>query len=205
MAAAQKAFFTNSFESWEDVSQENPFGQLQKTVTSPRRICLPISSLDAEYAPSRCAVSFSRWTRYNPNSMSAPAGQLKASVLWRATGTSPTYNPPVSELAPLEVFEAASMGVKPEAREKWCDWRNRRCPRSSPPSSVRLVTDSGLDFGRQPIPRMSTDSSLTRALQKASGGDGGGGGLAATKQYGLHGLTSEDLPSAFELDSDEED
>ncbi|KAH4855000.1 hypothetical protein HBI16_156400 [Parastagonospora nodorum] len=136
--------------------------------------------------------------------MASPFGLLKASVLCKACGTSPSYDPPISEWVYLGADQPAHVEGEPEVREKWSDWRQRRSPgglRMAVPG-MYVEKNTELRFARQPIKRMSSESQLTRGIKM---GLRAGNEVTLADKYGLQGLTCEDLPSAFDSESDEED
>ena len=64
---------------------------------------------------------------------------------------------------------------------------------------MSLPCEEGL-FMKQPVKRVSTSSQLTASIKSSNGRECS---MSAAQRYGLEGLRSEDLPSAFD-DSDEE-
>lgn len=184
----------------------SPITPNQDEPAAPRRIYLRTSALHAEYSPGHRAVSFSSWTRYSTSPITAPSGQLKASVLCKASGTSPSYDPPVSEWAFLGAGQPITMTGKPEVREKWSDWRQRRSPGGSPLSTkVGEEGSEGIDFRKRPIKRVSIESQLTRSIKTGSETDfETEKATMAAKKNRLEGLTCDDLPSAFDSDSEDD-
>jgi hypothetical protein len=173
--------------------------------SAPRRIpLLQPPSLDADASSIRRTVSFSSWTRFTTLPISTPTGQLKASVLCKASGLSPSYDPPASEWVYLGVEQPIFTG-RPEDMRKF-HWRRQQGPGQSSMSSSSSCAsirkgNEAITFARQPVKRMSTESVISQEVKiKGFGGMGAG---VRTKKYGLEGLTCEDLPSAFD-DSDDE-
>jgi hypothetical protein len=62
-----------------------------------------------------------------------------------------------------------------------------------------------MEFPRHPVKRASRISQLTSSIDKASSDDKERGVTMTVNKYGLIGLTCEDLPSAFDSDSEDED
>jgi hypothetical protein len=62
-----------------------------------------------------------------------------------------------------------------------------------------------MEFPRHPVKRASTISQLTSSIDAASPDDKERGVTMTVNKYGLIGLTCEDLPSAFDSDSEDED
>lgn len=136
--------------------------------------------------------------------MISPSGLLKASVLCKACGTSPSYDPPISEWVYLGADQPAHVDGKPEIRERWSDWRQRQSPSGVQMTvpGMHMEEKPELSFAKQPIKRMSTESQLTRGIKM---GSHVGDEVRLTDKYGFQGLTCEELPSAFDSESDEED
>lgn len=65
--------------------------------SAPRRIFLKPSTPDIDNLPSHHCISSSHWLRFSTSPVTAPSGQLKASVLCKGSGTSSSYDPPASE------------------------------------------------------------------------------------------------------------
>jgi hypothetical protein len=172
-------------------------------VTAPRRIYLRTSTLHAENSPSHRAITSSHWTRYTTSPIPTPScGQLKASVLCKASGTSASYDPPANEWTFLGVGQPVNMTGKPEVREKWCEWRRRRSPGG--PSRSASPTENaqeGIKFSRQPIKRVSMESELTRSIMTGSEMEKT---MTTAEKYGPEGMTCDDLPSAFDSDSEDD-
>ncbi|KAF1916433.1 hypothetical protein BDU57DRAFT_516559 [Ampelomyces quisqualis] len=166
------------------------------------RMILP-AALGADTCPERHAVRFSHWTRFSA-SPAKPKGQLKASLLCKETGTRSSYNPPASEWVYLGSDQAA-VQEQTEIRMAWREWKRQNGPgessRSSSSSSLAMANER-IAFGKQPVKRPSIQSQLTKSLLTAALGNQDMA-TARTNRYGLGGLRSEDLPSAF--DSDDED
>ncbi|KAF2024051.1 hypothetical protein EK21DRAFT_118155 [Setomelanomma holmii] len=144
--------------------------------------------------PSSRTVSFSHWTRFNTSPISTPTGELKASVLCEASEITPDYDPPVSEWTFLganqPVFEYQP-GVKKSAQ------RRQKSPSSWTAMSSQ---DEAITFEKEPIKRVSTSSQLTASLRSSSLGSN-----PEANKFGLSGTTCEELPSAFDSDSEGED
>jgi hypothetical protein len=171
--------------------------------TAPRHIYLRTSALHAENSPSHRAVSFSSWTRYSRSAVHRPSyGQLKASVLCKASGTSPSYDPPIGEWTFLGFGQHINMTAKAEMRERWSDWRQRRSPGDSPRSvSPTKIAQQGIDFHRQQIMHLSVESQLTRDIIRCSEMQVM---VTTAKKYGFEEMTCGDLPSAFDSDSEDD-
>jgi hypothetical protein len=170
-----------------------------------RRILLQLPSLDADASPICREVSFSSWTRYTTSPISTPAGQLKASLLCKASGMSPSNNPPADEWFYLGADQPLPTG-KPANMQQF-RWRQRKSPGQSSMSTCSSFTsieeEGQITFTRQPVKRMSTESQLSQSMKTASC-SAKDIGVSAAKKYGLEGLTCEELPSAFD-DSDEDE
>jgi hypothetical protein len=173
--------------------------------SAPRHIFLPPSATGAESSPSRRAISFSHWTRYSTTPINTPPGQLKASLLCKASGTSASYDPPLSEWTYLGADQPVKL-QEAGPRMAWREWGRQKAPRSSSPLSQSMVSSSGdedsIKFRKQNVKQPCTVSQLTMSTKEASTSDHGMA-VSTTKKYGLEGLSCADLPCAF--DSDDED
>ncbi|KAF2822724.1 hypothetical protein CC86DRAFT_248346, partial [Ophiobolus disseminans] len=134
---------------------------------------------------------------------SSPLGELKASVLCKASGTTPTYDPPVDEWVFLGADQPVYSG-KPFVRPN-LHRRQKTSGSSSSLSSMTLADDQSgaIAFPKQPLKRVSTSSTLTASFTGSSLGSIPERGMSAMQKLGLEGMTCEDLPSAFD-DSDDE-
>lgn len=142
---------------------------------------------------STSPITSPSWQHYNATS---PSGKLKASLLCKASGTTQSYDPPASERTLLGAGQPAYTG-KPFLRKG--HQRGKGEGISSSLSEMSLPCEEGL-FMKQPVKRVSTSSQLTASIKGSNGRECS---MSAAQRYGLEGLRSEDLPSAFD-DSDEE-
>tara|TARA_R110002003_G_scaffold1868_7_gene23622 strand:+ start:272 stop:913 length:642 start_codon:yes stop_codon:yes gene_type:complete len=159
---------------------------------------------DINTPPSSRTVSFSSWTRFNATAVNTPPGELKASVLWKASGTTPTYDPPASEWTFLgfnqpvyefQPFVKKSAHRRQKSSESWTST-----------SSTGAGDQAGtITFSKQKVKRVSTSSQLTASLNSVSPGGSQGAATTTANRFGLGGMTSEDLPSAFESDEEEDE
>lgn len=176
--------------------------------SAPRRFFLKPSTSDIDTSPSHRRISSSSWLRFSTSPVATPSGQLKASLLCKGSGTSPSYDPPVSEWVYLGAGQLIFLG-KPEPRAKWHEWKRQKCPQNlsrlpSPSSLSSEVVAEEFTFQKQPVKRLSNDSQLSKSMRMASFSDEGAT-TSAMKKYGLAGLTCEDLPSAFDSDDEEDE
>ncbi|OAK94283.1 hypothetical protein IQ06DRAFT_234587 [Phaeosphaeriaceae sp. SRC1lsM3a] len=176
--------------------------------SAPRRIFLKPSTSDIVTSPSHRRISSSSWLRFSNSPVATPSGQLKASLLCKGSGTSPSFNPPASEWVYLGAGQPIFFG-KPEPQANWHEWKCRKYPqktsRSPSPSSLssEVVADK-FTFQKQPVKRLSNESQLSNSIRMASPSDEGAA-TGAMKKHGLAGLTCEDLPSAFDSDDEEDE
>jgi hypothetical protein len=115
-------------------------------------------------------------------------------VLWKASGTKSTYDPPASEWAYLGVEQEIYIGKPPVERR-----RKTARPSRAEGLSGESKAMAGISFNKQPINKTSTMSQLTKGIEL--------GMLAIpsmAKIYGLEGYKPDDLPSTFD-DSDDDD
>ena len=156
-------------------------------------------------SPSQRAISFSSWTRYSPSAAPTPSGQLKASLLCKASGTTSSYDPPVSEWTFLGAGQPVYSGkpfVRPGIHQ-----RQKSSGSSSTLSSMSLASEQpgAITFSKQPVKRISMSSQLTASIKGSSLGSIPEGTMSAVQRLGLEGMTCEDLPSAFDDSDDEEE
>ncbi|KAH7406370.1 hypothetical protein DE146DRAFT_607524 [Phaeosphaeria sp. MPI-PUGE-AT-0046c] len=176
--------------------------------SAPRRIFLKPSTPDIDTSPSHRRISSSSWLNFNTSPVSMPSGQLKASLLCKGSGTSPSYDPPASEWVYLGAEQPVCVG-KPGLRTDWHEWKRQKGPTTSSRSASPSLRSSEVfveefAFQKQPVKRLSNESQLSHWIKMASFSNQGVM-MSATKKYGLAGLTCEDLPSAFDSDDEEEE
>jgi hypothetical protein len=171
------------------------YSAYQSSSTSvPQRIYLRPSTADGDHSPCRRSISFSTWTHFTASGAPSAPGSLKASVLWKASGTKSTYDPPASEWAYLGVEQEIYIGKPPVERR-----RKTARPSRAEGLSGESKAMAGISFNKQPINKTSTMSQLTKGIEL--------GMLAIpsmAKIYGLEGYKPDDLPSTFD-DSDDDD
>ncbi|KAH7092397.1 hypothetical protein FB567DRAFT_517132 [Paraphoma chrysanthemicola] len=157
---------------------------------------------DITTPPSSRAVSFSSWTRFKATADTTPPGELKASVLCEASGTTPSYDPPASEWT----FLGANQPVyefQPGAKKS--EHRRQKSSKSWTTASSTNGDTQAITFEKQPIKRVSTPSQLTALLKSSSPVGNQGAATATMNRFGLGGIRCEDLPSAFESDEEEDE
>jgi hypothetical protein len=174
---------------------------------APPHIFLPPSATGAESSPSRRAISFSHWTHFTAIPFNTPPGQLKASLLCKASGTAVRYNPPASEWTYLGADQPVILQA-PEPRMAWREWSRQKAPRSSSPlsqSSTSSSSEAGetFEFHKQTVKQLCNKSQLTSSIMKASNGEHIALVSTANK-FGLEGLSCAELPSAFDSDEEED-
>jgi hypothetical protein len=154
--------------------------------------------------PASRTVSFSSWTRVTRPTAAAPLGELKASVICKGSGTTPSYDPPACEWIYLGAEQPLNYG-KPTARAR--DYRRKKSYGSFATTSSMSNESDGTEtepitFSKQQPKRVSTESQLTSSFRSLS--TLGTKGLATmAERLGLDSMTCEELPSAFDSDSED--
>ncbi|KAF1846175.1 uncharacterized protein K460DRAFT_355888 [Cucurbitaria berberidis CBS 394.84] len=158
--------------------------------------------------PSCSAVSFSSWTRFTASTTSTtPPGELKASTLCKGSGLSASYDPPASEWAYL----GADQPVGAENPEHIRRTKNRRQRKTASWTTASSPSDGGrksepIQFRKQELKQVNTSSQLTTSIKMSAAP---AKQLSKTetmmKRLGIEGMKCEELPSAFDSDSEEED
>ncbi|KAH7066419.1 hypothetical protein BKA63DRAFT_524325 [Paraphoma chrysanthemicola] len=151
---------------------------------------------DITTPPSSSAVSFSSWTHFKATAATTPPGELKASVLCEASGTTPSYERPASEWTflganqPIYEFQPGAKNSEHRRQKSSKSWTTT----SSTNGDTRA---KAITFEKQPIKRISTSSQLTASLKSTSPVGSQGAATATVNIFGLGGIMCEDLPSAL--------
>ncbi|CAO2649761.1 Nn.00g010530.m01.CDS01 [Neocucurbitaria sp. VM-36] len=161
------------------------------------------------FTPQSCrAISFSSWTRFTAsNTSTTPTGELKASTLCKANGLAPTYNPPASEWTYL----GADQPVHAEKPGNMRRGGHRRQRSSASWTTVSSASDGGektepIQFRKQEVKIVNTSSQLTNSFKmSAVAGKVPSKRETMMKRLGFEGMNCDELPSAFETDSEDED
>ncbi|KAF2124367.1 hypothetical protein P153DRAFT_251415, partial [Dothidotthia symphoricarpi CBS 119687] len=166
--------------------------------------------------PSCRAVSFSSWSRFTTSpSKITPVGELKASIVCKASGTSPGYDPPEAEKTYLGADQPVNWQemAKPRVGNQ-----KKQSPKSGATGSTMDSVEEKIEpvrFEKQLPKRANTNSQLTDSL-KASPPRNTELPLAKGAQHrssqrmtlaqrlGLDGMKCDELPSAFDSDSEDE-
>lgn len=161
--------------------------------------------------PPGCrTVSFSKWTRFTTSvADTLPAGKLKASILCKDRGTSASYDPPADEWTYLGVDQPANPAGSARMQRRKQQWQDNSATWSRPSGTDAVSSPTmALQFGRQQLKWANITSQLT-ALMKASYSEdsraNAQGSSIRILRLAFEGITCEDLPSAFDSDSEEGD
>lgn len=175
--------------------------------------------------PPACeAVCFSRWTRFNTSpSKPTPIGELKASDVCKASGTASGYDPLATEWTYLGADQPVNLkeNVKPKINH-----RKHQIPRSWATVSTLNSIEKEIEpvqFLKQQPKRVSTSSQLTMSLKLSLDEPAEKSPSTSTHQplsevnqtqslykmrlvqkLGLDGVRCDELPSAFDSDSEDE-
>ncbi|KAF1940139.1 hypothetical protein EJ02DRAFT_297808, partial [Clathrospora elynae] len=146
----------------------------------------------------------------------APSGELKSSVLCRGGGLTASYDPPASEWvylgvnqhqAPAPAPSVNKANAKPSLFPKARNQRQRSSPTAGETREEDFKTEP-MEFRKQALKRVNTNSQLTshveretfqRMPKKMSMME------RMVKELGLQGVRCEELPSAFDSDSEDDD
>jgi hypothetical protein len=155
----------------------------------------PILALRSQPTPPRripSAASFLDWTRFASTPLSSPLGSLKASVLCKDSGLSPSYDPPAAEWVYLGAPQPIFTGKPRDVRRK----RGSGLSSMSSSSSSGSIQEEVLVFEKVEVKKGSGVSVLSQGMREK--------GVGGKKKW-LEGLTCDDLPSAYDDSNDEED
>jgi hypothetical protein len=157
----------------------------------------PIITLRSQLTPPRrvpSAASFSDWTHFTSHftstPLSSPLGSLKASVLCKGSGLSPSYDPPAAQWVYLGAQQPVFTGKPRDVRR-----RSSGLSSMSSSSSSGSIQEEILVFEKVEVKKGSGVSVLSQRIREK--------GVGGNKKW-LEGLTCDELPSAFD-DSDDED
>lgn len=165
-------------------------------------------------SPPGCrSIMYSSWSRFNAGNISSKSSDdLKASILWAGTGTTPDFNPPVLERTYLGVVQekpgkpGKPRGVQGRRRShrKQSDLRNSWSTLSS--GSDAEVEDDRVTFKRQAIKSVSTSSLISSSLrrsQRVVTPEGVNPMRKFAETFGVEFSDPSMLPSAFSDSEDE--
>ena len=183
-----------------------------------REIIKPWAGLSSQ-PPGCWTVSYSSWSKFRSSSESSKSkDDMLASVLWNSRGTSPDYNPPVTEWCNLGIEAQAPAVVDSNTNARPIRKRERLRKSSGSASSWSTACscgsigleneENGISFMRVPVSKVSTSSLLTISFQSAPGT-----GLwermspseVLAKEMKERMLQADMLPSAFDSDSEDEE
>jgi hypothetical protein len=162
--------------------------------------CEPSTTL-----PASRTVSFSSWTRVATPTAATPFGELKASVICKGSGTMLSYDPPASEWTYLGAEQPLNCG-KPAG---WTG--NHRRQKGSGNFVSASSTSSGseltepITFRKQQPKRVCTESQLTGSIKSSINQCSQKEMATLADRVELDSMTCEDLPSAFDSDSEDDE
>jgi hypothetical protein len=203
LAMAEQSYFSLTPDSIYSTSYQQDTATHKRSTSAKHRAfmrqllsawCPPVDT-----PPSSRAVSFSSWTHVTDSKPTTPFGELKASELCRGSGTTPTYDPPAHEWTYLGAEQPPLRCGKPS--EKRTGRRRQEIDGSwttTTSASENGQASAPTTFRKQAVKRVSTESQLTSSLRLTTG-------KQLTSRFGLQGLACEDLPSAFDSDSEDEE
>lgn len=172
-----------------------------------RELLRPWGTLSS--TPPGCrTVSFSSWTRFTASTTTtAPPGELKASILCKDSGLATSYDPPVSEWTYLGAAQPIFPGKPENVRRR----RQKRQRSSASWTTVSSTSDGGAPmepakFQKRELKRVNTNSQLTCSLNTSPVPEKQPSQMERMmKRLGMEGMNCEELPSAFDSDSEEEE
>lgn len=160
---------------------------------------------DTPTPPGCRTISFSHWTRFSTSSDCTPPGELKASSLCNASGLASCYDPPASEWAYLGADQPVVLANK--VRRKKVNRSSSACSTNSSLSTASSYScDSipeAISFQKKAVSPVNTASALTLSL-RMSGMNQMVPQQPIKKMSYLRNLNFENLPSAFDSDSDDD-
>jgi hypothetical protein len=187
-----------------------------------RQIIKPWGGL-SESPPGCQSVMYSSWSRFTASEHSTKSSQeMKASVLWAGSGTSPDFNPPINERVHLGVDHAKAIQPgSPEQEKQKLPQRPRYQRRPFIRTQSRLSTCSwscdashprtdSMTFAKQPVKSASTNSLLTMKInekkkQESEAQEQNNPIGVLSRISDTANLSSSMLPSAWESDSEDGD